>query len=85
MRIIEGATEARQSILRRQPTSGIELGAAGRARTREVFGADLSAVESVQRIIDDVRREGDTAVRRYCEAFDGVPYPRLEVPRRKLV
>ena len=28
----------------------------------------------MQRIIDDVRREGDAAVRRYCEAFDGVPH-----------
>jgi histidinol dehydrogenase len=84
MRIIEGAEEARRTILRRQPTSGVELGAGGRSKTREVFGAELSASESVQRIIDDVRREGDAAVRRYCEAFDGVTYPRLEVPQSEV-
>ena len=84
MRIIEGAALARATILRRQQTSRTELGPAGRARTAAVFGAELSAVEAVQRIIDDVRAEGDAAVRRYCEAFDGVPYGRLEVPRAEV-
>ena len=56
--------------------SETELGPAGRARTAAVFGAELSGREAVQRIIADVRREGDAAVRRYCEAFDGVALPR---------
>ena len=84
MRIITGAEEARRTVLRREPTSRIELGPSGRARTIQVFGAELSAVDAVQRIIDDVRVEGDAAVRRYCEAFDGVPHPRLEVPREEV-
>jgi histidinol dehydrogenase len=84
MRIVQGAEEARRSVLLRRPASQTELGPAGRARTAQVFGAELSAVEAVQRIIDDVRSEGDAAVRRYCEAFDGVPHPRLEVPREEV-
>ncbi|MPZ48662.1 MAG: histidinol dehydrogenase [Dehalococcoidia bacterium] len=84
MRIIEGAEAARQTILRRQPASQTELGPAGRARTAEVFGQPLSAVEAVQRIIDDVRTEGDAAVLRYCKAFDGVQYQRLEVPQAQI-
>ena len=40
-------------------------------RHREVFGDELTAAEAVTRIIADVRSEGDAAVRRYCEAFDG--------------
>ncbi len=84
MRIVQGAEEARRSVLLRRPASQTELGPAGRARTAQVFGEELSAVAAVQRIIDDVRREGDAAVRRYCEAFDGVPHPRLEVPREEV-
>ena len=80
MRIIIGAEKARKTILQRKPASQVELGPAGRARTAAVFGAELSPVEAVQRIIADVRAEGDAAVRRYGEAFDGVPYARLEVP-----
>jgi histidinol dehydrogenase len=84
MRIIEGADAARATILRREPASRTQLGPAGRARTAAVFGAEISALEAVQRIIDDVRAEGDAAVRRYCEAFDGFSYPPLEVPRAEI-
>jgi histidinol dehydrogenase len=83
MRIIHGAEAARSTILRRKPASQIELSPASQTRLAEVAGLapDVSPVEAVQRIVDDVRRDGDAALRRYCEAFDGAPYPRLEVPR----
>lgn len=84
MRIVVGAEEARRTVLRRRPAAEMELGPAGRARTRAVFGADLTPAEAVQRIIADVRDQGDAAVRRYGEAFDGVPYHRLEVPRAEV-
>jgi histidinol dehydrogenase len=81
MRIIHGADAARATILRRRPSSETELGASGRASTLAVFGEELTAAESVRRIIAEVRAEGDKAVRRYCEAFEGAPYTRFEVPR----
>lgn len=81
MRIVDGAQEARRTVLCRQPASEIELGPAGRARTAAVFGAELSAAEAVRRIIADVRAEGDAAVRRYGEAFDGTSVAELEVAR----
>ncbi len=84
MRIVYGAEEARRTILRRRPATEVELTPAGRAKTAQVLGAEVSAVEAVRRIVDDVRHEGDAAVRRYCEAFDGVPYPRLEVTREEV-
>src|SRR4051794_27868964 len=83
MRIYE-ATEARQTILKRQPASETELGPAGRARNREVFGTELGANEAVRRIIADVRAEDDAAVRRYSQAFDGVTPEPLEVPRAEI-
>ncbi len=84
MRIVHGADAARQTILRRRPTSQVELTESSRARLAEVLGADLSPVEAVQRIIDAVRVQGDAALRRFSEAFDGVVYPGLEVPRAQI-
>lgn len=84
MRIVYGAEEARRTLLRRESAARVELGESGRARTRQVFGRDLSAVEAVQQIIDDVRRQGDAAVLRYAAAFDGAVYTRLEVPQSEI-
>ncbi len=66
MNIIRGADAARASILKRGST----------------IGEDPAAAENVRRIIADVRSEGDPAVRRYTERFDGpIAYEGLEVPR----
>jgi histidinol dehydrogenase len=63
------ANEARRTILHRGPT----------------IGEDAAAAEDVRRIIADVRSEGDVAVRRYTERFDGpVAYTGLEVPRDEI-
>jgi histidinol dehydrogenase len=84
MRIIHGAEAARSTILRRRPASETELGATGRASTLAVFGEELSAAESVRRIIADVRSEGDAAVLRYSQAFEGAAYSRLEISGNEL-
>ncbi|MHC1579382.1 MAG: histidinol dehydrogenase [Candidatus Alkanophagales archaeon] len=39
----------------------------------------LQAIPDVRRIVEDVKREGDAAVLRYTERFDGVRLERLEV------
>jgi histidinol dehydrogenase len=78
------ADEARRTILKRQPASEIELGESGRARHVAVFGSLLSPNEAVRRIIADVRAEGDAAVKRYGEAFDGVSVEQIEVPRAEV-
>jgi histidinol dehydrogenase len=69
MRIVIGAEEARRTILKRGLTTETEA----------------SAAEAVRRIIDDVRAEGDAAVRRHTEVFDGaIAYDGLEVPLTEL-
>jgi histidinol dehydrogenase len=69
MKIVIGADEARRTILKRGLTTETEA----------------SAAEAVRRIIDDVRAEGDAAVRRHTEAFDGaIAYEGLEVPQNEL-
>src|SRR6476661_10318083 len=84
MKIVQGAAAARAGILKRQPASETELGPAGRARNREVFGAELGAAEAVARIIRDVRNQGDAAVQRYAVAFDGAAPAHIEVPRDEI-
>ena len=41
-------------------------------RTRQVFGPGVTPAQSVVTMVQDVRREGDTAVLRYVKALDGI-------------
>ena len=75
MRIVEGAEEARATLLKRVPLEDPQLPRAVRETNRRVFGAELGADQVVDRILRDVRTDGDAAVRRYNEAFDGVRAP----------
>jgi len=84
MRIIEGAEDARRTLLLRQPLGETAVPIAVRQKTREMFGAELSPAEVVARILADVRAEGDAAVLRYSEAFDGVSYPSLVVAKEEM-
>ncbi len=77
MRIVEGAVEARGTLLKRAPLEEPELPEAVRETNRRVFGAELGAEEVVDRILRDVRTDGDVAVRRYNEELDGVSAPDL--------
>jgi histidinol dehydrogenase len=74
-----GADAARAGILRRDPLLETPLPEAVTASITEAFGAPLPAAEVVARIIDDVRREGDAAVRRYSQRFDGSADAPMEV------
>jgi histidinol dehydrogenase len=55
---------------------------------RRVFGAELGPAEVVDRILRDVRENGDAAVRHYNEEIDGVSSEAgkqpLEVPRNEI-
>jgi histidinol dehydrogenase len=72
VRIVRGADEALRTILRRAPSDEPELPPVVRETVRRVFGAELDASAVVDRILRDVRTEGDAAVRRYNEEIDGV-------------
>ncbi len=85
MRIVRGADEARRTLLRRAPADEPDLPPAVRETVRRVFGAELDAAAVVDRILRDVRLEGDAAVRRYNEQIDGVSYAgSLEVSRNEV-
>ena len=72
MRIASGVDEARSTVLRRTPPEAAELPAAVRETIRRTFGAELGLTEVVDRILRDVREQGDAAVARYNQEIDGV-------------
>ena len=81
VRVIRDLDIARQRLTRRRGYIEPELSPGARDGIRRVFGEDLTAEQVVDRILADVRRDGDAAIRRYTEAFDRViPHP-IEVPR----
>ncbi len=76
--------EARATILKRRRWDEWPIPESVRAGIRRVFGEDLSPEEAVRRIIADVRRRGDTALREWTEKADGVTPAYLEVPQDAL-
>lgn len=59
------------ALLKKAPFDQVELSPAIRAKNRELYGEDLTASQIVDRIVTAVRQEGDAAVIRYTEMFDG--------------
>src|SRR3972149_3974184 len=72
MRIIDSLAEAQATILHRRPLEQVALPPHVAQRIREVFGAALTAEQVVDRVIAEVRRDGDAALLRLTAAIDGV-------------
>ena len=54
------------------------------ARTREIFGEDVTPEQSVVLMLKDVRHEGDAAVRRYAKLLDGADLNDLMVEPKEM-
>lgn len=78
---ILSALEAQATILRRRGFEEVEVPPALAARIREAFGEPLTPAQAVERIIRAVRTEGDAAVRRLTQLFDGAVIEQLELSR----
>ncbi|NPV09622.1 MAG: histidinol dehydrogenase [Anaerolineae bacterium] len=83
-RVITDVEAARASILRRAPLPEAQLPEAVLQRLAALFGAPVSAQEAVDRIIAEVRRRGDDALRDYSRTIDGVLLDDLAVPPSEL-
>jgi histidinol dehydrogenase len=79
VRVVEGASAARATVLARRPASLPAVPPAVRDKLESVFGPDVDAQGAVKRILADVRAEGDGAVARYNQALDGVEVNQLEI------
>ena len=66
------SSQEMKAILKKLPFDQVVLGKGAQARIVELFGTELTAVQVVDKIVNDVRVHGDEAVFRYTNAFDGV-------------
>jgi histidinol dehydrogenase len=76
------AGTAREALLANRGRVAVDpdaLPAAVRLTIRETFGEDLSAEQVVQRVLEDVRTQGDAALRYFTSAFDRVELGELRV------
>ena len=81
IRTITDLTEARKALTRKRGFEEAVLSPRMLEGIRRVFGQDLTAHEVVDRILRDVQRDGDEAIRRYTDAIDGGAPESLEVPK----
>ena len=77
LRVIKGLEQARKESFRPDPLEADSLPPEVADRSEEVFGERLTPLESVQRILQEVRSRGDDAVRHYARLLDGFP-PSME-------
>jgi histidinol dehydrogenase len=81
MKIHDDWKEAQKTVLRRRDLTALdEVPEAVRAGIRRVFGETLTPEEAVARILTDIRRRGDEALRDWRDRIDGVTFGDLEVP-----
>jgi histidinol dehydrogenase len=84
LRIVQGAQQARETLLRRQP---LDLYSASPEMSRvieDLFGQPLTPDQVVARILSDVEREGDAAVLRYTALLDGSTDETLRIPAERI-
>ncbi len=71
LRVVEGLAEAEGVLARFDPLDMDSLPESVVERTSQAFGADVTPEQSVVTMLRDVRREGDSAIRRYARLLDG--------------
>lgn len=79
-----GSDGAEQILSRVDPLDLSALPEAVVERTRQAFGDGVLPEQSVVRMLEDVRSDGDAAVRRYARLLDGVELDQLKVNEEQL-
>ncbi|GJQ10464.1 hypothetical protein GpartN1_g2255.t1 [Galdieria partita] len=69
---IYSTEQAEKTILKRSLLQEPQLSSRLQQRIKQVFGEDLTALQVVQRILESVRKDGDSACRHWTKAIDGV-------------
>ncbi len=81
MKIIRGFDNARRPLCDGRGLDLEDVPQAVRDGIRRVFGAPLTPLQVVERIVRDVRREGDDAARRLAIDLEGAAPDEFEVPQ----
>lgn len=63
-------TAAIEGLLKKAAFDQVELNPKIREANKKLFGADLTAAQIVEKIVEDVRHEGDAAVIKYTKLID---------------
>jgi len=77
-------SEAKQLLTRENPLESFTVTPGLAAQIQRIFGEELSPQEVVERIINEVQREGDKALFDYAKKLDGVELDSLEVGRQEI-
>ena len=80
-RILTDLDQIRSALTRERGFNEPKLSERAKAGIERVFGESLSADQVVDRILRQVRTEGDSGVRWLTEQFDGTAPEHLEVPQ----
>ena len=84
LKLVKGCEGVEEVLVRADPLDLSALPESVLARTRQAFGPGVTPEQSVGRMLDDVRREGDAAVRRYARLLDGVELEEFRVSGEQL-
>jgi len=71
LNVIKGIQNAENVLVRIDPLDLDSLPESVLARTQEAFGKGVTPLQSIHQMLDDVRQDGDAAVRRYAKLLDG--------------
>lgn len=82
MKIINSKIVGREAVVRlltKKSFDEVKLSPRVREANKKIFGEDLSAIEIVRRIVDDVRKRGDSAVVDWTRRIDNVELDKFAV------
>ncbi|PKB65832.1 MAG: histidinol dehydrogenase [SAR202 cluster bacterium Io17-Chloro-G4] len=85
LNLIRSAEGAEKILTRIDPLDLSALPQSVLDRTHQAFGDDVTPEQSVLKMLQDVRQEGDAAVGRYSKLLDGVELSSFRVEKKQLV
>ena len=81
MKLVRGISEAKEALSRARSLDLLDVPPHVQVTTQRVFGEPLTPPETVRRIIDMVRSDGDEAIRRLATDLESASLDALEVSR----
>jgi len=82
--VIKGVQNAENVLVRIDPLDLDSLPESILARTEEAFGKGVTPLQSVNQMLDDVRKNGDSAVLRYAKLLDGSDLEEFSVTKKQM-
>lgn len=84
VRVVFGAQKARKTLLARRPLDEYEASETLQEGIEKLFGERLTPDEVVERILREIKQEGDEAALRYSRLLDGAQSDDLRVPVERI-